>query len=695
MIQLEHINLLELYRSGVFNDLKSLQDLESNIEVYSKNNNTSLKSSEFKGMVFEIFNEFFLKKHGESKFNIIFDETTSEDKWSIGIDSIGISNYGHDVYIQSKYRSKHEYSFNSKDLSTFTDFLFSKFKHSDRTRGVLITNVKNDNSIFGKKALSYNFQHDIIDCIIGRDELIDGTNYDKFWTDFNNSILYSLPKIKTKNIIIPHEFQELALSKIKNEIYTRGQINMPTGTGKTYAEILAAQHFLSLGNEIILIIGPRISLIKQLYNNFRDNLPGNWDSLVINSGSRIKQNIYNDTDLDYIIPTTDDNLIIKKLKNYKNNLLIFTTNDSSEKLSSIFEEIKIHPKLIIIDEAHNFTTEEYNKLLMKPVFKSSRWLFFTASRKIDDTGTGLGMNNIERFGKPLYELNPNDAQTAGLITGIMLQTLNHSSHFEYDDNKIEHCISIIKSSIDSYTDDEEIRILVCCKNANIPHNIAESKEFQVMLPDYFISAISSNGTTYDGFSTPGDSKRDTVFDKFSKSKKSILLHYDVVSEGINLPGITSVIIMRKMNNIKIIQVIGRGLRIIDEDRQKLKDGTIEPNNSNNWTKPYCYIVLPYINDDTDTIKSVVKSLRSNDFSYDVEHITISDESDTEDLDEDKKTKNKITNDSKSDLSLIDTDLISNIENEISIEYENVEHIEYINNINNIKYENRELLKIEL
>ena len=43
-------------------------------------------------------------------------------------------------------------------------------------------------------------------------------------------------------------------------------------------------------------------------------------------------------------------------------------------------------------------------------------------------------------------------------------------------------------------------------------------------------------------------------------KKFVLLHYSILSEGISVPGLTSLILLRNMNVIEMCQSVGRVIR---------------------------------------------------------------------------------------------------------------------------------------
>ena len=121
-------------------------------------------------------------------------------------------------------------------------------------------------------------------------------------------------------------------------------------------------------------------------------------------------------------------------------------------------------------------------------------------------------------------------------------------------------------------------------------------------------------------------KRKDIFDQFSNEERAILFHYDVISEGIDLPGTTAILPLRELGEIKIVQAVGRALRISTNDRAALKNKLISVGKSEGWQKPFGWVILPWFGDDNsgaiDRVCDWVYALRSANFNYDVERMTV-------------------------------------------------------------------------
>jgi superfamily II DNA or RNA helicase len=66
----------------------------------------------------------------------------------------------------------------------------------------------------------------------------------------------------------------------------------------------------------------------------------------------------------------------------------------------------------------------------------------------------------------------------------------------------------------------------------------------------------------------------------------------MLTEGMDLPSITGVMPLRNLGLTKLIQLIGRALRLHKNDRVNLYSGSIMPGDYKKYVKPYGYLVVP-------------------------------------------------------------------------------------------------------
>lgn len=84
-------------------------------------------------------------------------------------------------------------------------------------------------------------------------------------------------------------------------------------------------------------------------------------------------------------------------------------------------------------------------------------------------------------------------------------------------------------------------------------------------------------------------------------RRLIVLHYDQLTEGIDIPSMTGLLILRNMELDKSLQSIGRVLRMHPADRSKDyadRDAT--------WIKPYAQIIVPNLKDLDKTLDGILK-----------------------------------------------------------------------------------------
>jgi hypothetical protein len=94
--------------------------------------------------------------------------------------------------------------------------------------------------------------------------------------------------------------------------------------------------------------------------------------------------------------------------------------------------------------------------------------------------------------------------------------------------------------------------------------------------------------------------REVFFDTLSAwgkddSKKFVVLHHSILSEGINVSGLNAVIFMRSMDYIGISQTIGRVIRLHKEDARRLQSGEIAPGALHQYTKSFGLVCIPVFN----------------------------------------------------------------------------------------------------
>jgi superfamily II DNA or RNA helicase len=445
----------------------------------------------------------------------------------------------------------------------------------------------------------------------------------------------------------PH--QHKALNHLKDEII--GQISIPTGTGKTRIQVDV--HISDMiektknGQTGVYVIGAhRLALCSQLlYDIIRVALPCglNFDVLQVNSNyfnndairakmrksGVIDDNLraFNDKVSNGSNATNRDAVsdFVNKAKSNNRHVIIVATYHSFDKLS-IIPEIDI----CTYDEAHITLGEDFtsNISIVQPLIKKN--FFFTATRKV--IGNFDGMNNTEKYGEVLYSVSPRNMIEAGEIVPPRLHSIRISEDAEdgnYDNNRM-----LIKTIIEGFEQHKEMikhhsanpdkigaKLLISCNG---------SKELrEIIASDTFITWCNTNNVKMFSFSSNTevgyrynfeDTSRNEVFSKMEElrdDEDAILIHIDILTEGIDLPSITGVMPLRNLNQSKLIQTIGRATRLLSSDRTLLYTGQIKPNQSNAYTKPYCWFLVPQLFNSLGDFNSMKRLLREIMNTYDL------------------------------------------------------------------------------
>ena len=78
-----------------------------------------------------------------------------------------------------------------------------------------------------------------------------------------------------------------------------------------------------------------------------------------------------------------------------------------------------------------------------------------------------------------------------------------------------------------------------------------------------------------------------------------------MSEGINVHGLTNVVLLRNLSTVEMAQTIGRVIRLDTQDRNNISNGTLTPRAYHNYNKPTGFISIPvYSNYGNATAKRV-------------------------------------------------------------------------------------------
>lgn len=415
----------------------------------------------------------------------------------------------------------------------------------------------------------------------------------------------------------PH--QDTAVGSIHD--HSNGTVTLPTGTGKTRIQIDCHVYDMlakSEANETgVYVIGAhRLLLCKQLMDELQElcfacHLPVNV--LYVGSARHDDKVVYdeyfsqgvnaNTFESTYTTQRNEVEAFWKKTKAQGRHLIVVSTYHSFNKLSAI-ESIDI----CTYDEAHTTISEDFTKHILEVMPHIKRNYFFTATRKV--YGDDGGMNNKDVYGEVICDISPREMIKAGEITmprihvmklddmavpkGMVVSNKNEWMLVKtVIEGFVEHKARLKADSADP--DSVGAKLLVSCKGSDELALVQNNAFFQQWCTDNGVHVFSYSTRFGSWQNFKEDVNRNHVYNEMCTLKdydNAILLHIDILAEGINLPSLTGVMLLRHLNVAKLLQTLGRALRLMKEDRRRLYEGSIKPNERDKYVKPYAYLLLP-------------------------------------------------------------------------------------------------------
>jgi superfamily II DNA or RNA helicase len=242
--------------------------------------------------------------------------------------------------------------------------------------------------------------------------------------------------------------------------------------------------------------------------------------------------------------------------------LIFTTYNSLQRL----QQADIKVDTIYFDEAHNSVQRHFFPATEHFASAADRCYFFTATPKHSATISKPGMNMPEVYGQVICQVPAPELVKQGYILPpkVVVKQLQMVKGkqviFSRDaDNLIE-------------TIDEQgvQKILICARTTKQIIGLVSESDFCVQLQQRgysWMMITSKTGAVIDGQKV----NREVFFDTLNawgkdSSKKFVVMHHSILSEGINVNGLEAVLFMRNMDYIGISQTIGRVIRLGDKSK---------------------------------------------------------------------------------------------------------------------------------
>ena len=615
----------------LYDGVRGIDDWVERVEEFAQSGTArkykTVTSNDLKGDAFEHLVQCVIEYLDQDKtVDCVNVNATKKNK--IGIDLVGQTIDGKPHFHQCKFISNPTQSIQWKVVS---DFVGACPKH-DEGSGYKMTFWTTC------KGVSKNAQDAAPSLkVFGIDWLGDtlGSNED-FWDFIYGKSLNATPKPRVGRIsdkhedtVTPHDYQQAALDKfigkVKKERTFKGRYIYPTGAGKTLIESLILNHQIDrCRGGVHLVVAPRIALLIQLMHEYREFIGDKYVPIGLHSGSE-EPDV---DDIDWMRRTqrntTDEGVVGQEIANAKlkgKSVVVFSTYHSLHKMTPKFGNFSFDT--MIADESQYCVSENYFEQIQD--IDAEIKLYFTATErhyiKKDGSKAERSNDNEVVFGERLGSETVKDLVERGILVEPILHLMRGAPKTDEinQDTLVAEAQHIANEQREMVNKELHAKTLFACReaaNVEVIVDLANSKEnlkkLQREVPDHTIFTIISKkpfGAMIDGKAV----NRKTFLDRLKDCEgDALIFHYNILSEGIDIDGITGVAILRKMGDAKMMQTIGRCLRPYKKDPS---------------LKPHSYISVPMIEDDigkNENLNDVVRRILDSGLEIDAEKVVISD-----------------------------------------------------------------------
>lgn len=436
-----------------------------------------------------------------------------------------------------------------------------------------------------------------------------------------------------------------------DEMQKKNRLNIciPTGSGKGYMMMVdLLNRVIKSKEEVFAIASHRLMLNGQHMDdifNMTEPIIGDIGFIFVGSSRYDIDKFQEDPEL--------NKALLKRNLNF--NEIFQTTTRKSEVNKWVKFHLEVNRKVVILttyhslnclgdlylntlycDEAHTLATDteaQFKENFEKITFDNC--FFFTATpkdlnvhndREDGNDGNFFLMDNQKVFGERIGLTFKECVEKGYIVTPVthIAVPANYDSNIDY--KSVENMSKFVQDTFDAHStfisrnskDASKIepKLLVKCRSVGdmweireklvkkIPGvNICAGASWNQDGQNHFINelGITSRGDYLDGI-------RDI-------EGKTIVLHFDVLSEGINISGFTGVMFLggKLPTIVKTLQNIGRATRLHPEDRKNLLEGKIKVGDYKDWIKPFCVVIIPYYDRESEAtcheISSGIKELR--------------------------------------------------------------------------------------
>jgi len=361
-----------------------------------------------------------------------------------------------------------------------------------------------------------------------------------------------------------------------------GQVIVPTGGGKTFIMIQDALRALSTGPKTIVVVAPRILLANQLCEEFMQQISATWTHVChCHSG---ETHHFSSTKSDKI------ELFVKTARAAGESAIVFTTYHSLGRLVDAGVDIDV----AYFDEAHNSVAKSFfvNTWAMSQL--ADRCYYFTATPRVSRRHN-RGMNNTEVYGPIIENVPAPELINNGSIIPPQIVPF-HTGAERVKTNAHTVDANTVQDIIDNLDESDAAKVLVAVPSSRLLGNMLGQTDLLQQMRDrgYHVLHVTSK---FGAYIDTTKVNREQFFNTLTEwgadpSKKFVIFHYSILSEGINVPGLTHCILLRNLNVVEMAQTIGRVIRLDKNDAADIRSGAITAGKFEMYRKPCGYVTIP-------------------------------------------------------------------------------------------------------
>jgi len=367
---------------------------------------------------------------------------------------------------------------------------------------------------------------------------------------------------------------------------SHGSVLVPTGGGKTLIAIMDLQRRLSASQRGLtaVVVCPRLLLVNQLCEEYLQVIDTkNVHIMHVHSG---------DTHHFSTTKSSQIALFNNTARAAGESCIIFTTYHSLNRIVEAGVDIDV----AYFDEAHNATSKQFFPKTAMVSQMSNACYFFTATPRQSKNPMGRGMNNSLVFGKTLHTVPAQELIDSGSIIPPQIVIHEQQAVARTKSNAADCDSNTVLDIIDNLDENAGQKILVAAPSSKIIWGmVAQTAMLQDLAErGYDVMHITSKHGAYINKTKVN---REVFFDTLTAwgkdpNRKFVIFHYSILSEGMNVPGLTHCVLLRNLNIVEMAQTIGRVIRMNRDDAADIASGKIQPGDLGSYRKPFGFVTVP-------------------------------------------------------------------------------------------------------